>query len=334
MRVKKARPAAIAATVAGVVALFIAAYVLLARSGAFQLERDQLIARYADSESGFVQVRGIDVHYKDEGQGVPVLLLHGSFGSLRTWDGVVDALEDEFRLIRLDQPPTALSGPIPASAGDLWLEDFIDLFLDALGIERAVLVGTSSGGIIAYRFAAKYPERTTALVIANSPSAVVDNSAIATPRAVATMSLLGSRVLHHRPKLYWRWFLEWLYSDSSKVSEALVQQYYDMGRKTRSLPPNERMYARVSDNDEVTRILGGVRAPTLLLWGLVDPVLPEPMAHQIQRKLSSAPTTLVRLQTTGHYPPVESPERVADEIGKFLESLPREQLQSGEAGRH
>ena len=103
---------------AAALVVVIMAYVLMARGGLFQLDREQLIAKYADSESKFAQIRGIDVHYKDEGQGLPLLLLHGSFGSMRTWDVVVDRLDDDFRLIRIDQPPTALSSEIPAGAGD------------------------------------------------------------------------------------------------------------------------------------------------------------------------------------------------------------------------
>ena len=308
---------------AAALVVVIMAYVLMARGGLFQLDREQLIAKYADSESKFAQIRGIDVHYKDEGQGLPLLLLHGSFGSMRTWDVVVDRLDDDFRLIRIDQPPTALSSEIPAGAGDLSLEDFIRLFLDQIGIDRVVLVGTSSGGVIAYRFAAKYPGRAVALVIANAPSAVVDNAAIATPRALRAMAFLSTRVLKYYPRLYWRLLLQSLYADSSKVSTEVVEQYFNMGRKVRSLPISPSMYARVNDNDEIDEILRSVTAPTLLLWGVPDPVLPESMAHQLQAKLSSAETELVLMKGTGHYPPLESPDLVAKQIKQFLRTRPK-----------
>jgi pimeloyl-ACP methyl ester carboxylesterase len=308
--------------VAGALVFVVTTYVLMARSGVFQLDREQLIAKYADSESKFAQIRGIDVHYKDEGTGLPLLLLHGSFGSMRTWDVVVDRLDDDFRLIRIDQPPTALSSEIPASTGDLSLEDFIRLFLDDIGIDRAILVGTSSGGIIAYRFAAKYPDRTIALVIANSPSAVVDNAAIATPRALRAIAFVSAKILNYYPRLYWRLLLQSLYADSSKVSSDVVEQYFNLGRKVRALPISPSMYARVNDNDEIDEILRSVTAPTLLLWGVPDPVLPESTAHQLQAKLSSAETQLVLMEGTGHYPPLESPGLVAEQIKQFLAARP------------
>lgn len=293
-------------------------YIVMARTGQFQLDHDDLVSKYVDADSEFVSVGGIDVHYKDEGQGPVILLLHGSFGSLRTWDGVVERLKDQYRLIRLDQPPSALSGDLPASAAELSLEDFISRFLDELGVDRASLVGTSSGGIIAYRFAAKFPDRTEALVIANSPSAVVNNSAIVRPPALDAMIFISSRILKHQPKLYWQLLLESLYADSSKLTGQLVEQYFDIGRKTRTSPPTPSMFARVNDNDEIDVVLRAVRAPTLLLWGVPDPVLPEKMAYQLQSKLSSAPIEVILLRGTGHYPPVESPGRVAEHISAFL----------------
>lgn len=295
-------------------------YIVMARTGQFQLDHDDLVSKYADADSEFVSVGGIDVHYKDEGQGPVILLLHGSFGSLRTWDEVVDRLKARFRLIRMDQPPSALSGDLPASAAGLSLEDFISRFLDEVGVDSASLVGTSSGGIIAYRFAAKYPDRTNALVIANSPSAVVNNSAIVRPPVLDAMIFISSRILKHQPKLYWQLLLESLYADPSKLTGPLVEQYFDIGRKTRTSPPTPSMFARVNDNDEIDVVLRAVRAPTLLLWGVPDPVLPEKMAYQLQSKLSSAPTEVILLRGTGHYPPVESPGRVAEHISDFLAS--------------
>ena len=94
-----------------------------------------------------------------------------------------------------------------------------------------------------------------------------------------------------------------------------------MGRKVNSLPTTPTMYARVNDNDEIDEILRSVHAPTLLLWGLPDRVLPEHMAYQLQSKLTSAQTALVLLHGTGHYPPVESPGLVADEIRRFATLL-------------
>lgn len=303
------------AACAAVVAL---GYVALARSGAFQLTREELIARYADAESKFVTVHGIDVHYKDEGTGPAILLLHGSFGSLASWDGVVARLKDRYRLIRFDKAPTGLTGDLPASAEGLSLEGFMAEFLDAVGVDRVALAGVSSGGIMAYRFASAYPGRTTALVLANAPSAVVDNAAVKTPVALNVVSFLSSTVLNHSPALYWRIFLESLYADPTRVTDAKVRRYTDINRRENKSPRIPSLFSRVNDTAEIDGVLAKVRTPTLLLWGVHDRVLPEAMGLQLQKKLTGVQAELIWLKGTGHYPPDESPDIFADHLARFL----------------
>ena len=306
------------ALLAALAVLWVSGYVVLARSGAFQLSREELIEKYAESDSKFVTIKGIDVHYKDEGSGPPVILFHGSFGSLHTWDVVVEELRSEYRLIRFDQPQSALSSDIAQEKEGLSLEDFVAAFLDEIKVEKINLVGTSSGGLIAYRFASKYPERTGALVIANAPSAVVDNSATDTPFGLDVLIYLSRMVLQYQPRIYWQSLLESLYADPSRLKKETVEQYYDYARRSGTHPYVRSMFARVNDTAEIDQVLAKVTAPTLLLWGVPDRVLPEAMGYQLQRKLSSTDAELVFLNGTGHYPPVESPKIVAGHIESFF----------------
>jgi len=307
----------IATLVVGVGLAVALGYVVMARTGQLQLTREELIQKYRDDRSKFVRVKDMDLHYRDEGQGLPILLLHGSFSSLHMWDGVVDQLKGQYRLIRMDQPPLALSGDIPKSNDGLLLEDFLAAFLDEIGVEKVALAGVSSGGIIAYRFAAKYPERALALVITNAPSAVVDNEATGTSPALNTLVYLNTNVFKHQTKLYWRMFLKSLFADPSRVTDAMVQRYYDTNRKIRA-PVVPSMRSRVNDTAEIDGVLASVRAPTLLLWGTPDRVLPEAMGQQLQSKLSGTKADLIILDDGGHYPPLESPDLIASHIRDFM----------------
>src|SRR5262245_26961034 len=82
---------------------------------ASQVRRDvpaaELEARYARPPSRFVEVDGLRVHYRDEGQGPPLVLLHGSNSSLFTWEGWTRELSRSFRVISLDLPGHGLTGP-------------------------------------------------------------------------------------------------------------------------------------------------------------------------------------------------------------------------------
>ncbi len=142
----------------------------LASAGTIAYE--QILAKYADPDSKFVALEGADgirVHYKDEGTGPAVLLIHSSFGDLKDWDPWVKVLARRYRVVRLDLPAFGLTGPVPS--GNYSIDRYltlVDALMDHLGIERFAIVGTSYGGLVAFRYAATRLERVQALVLANS----------------------------------------------------------------------------------------------------------------------------------------------------------------------
>ena len=111
--------------------------------------------RLADSDSKFVDVNGLRVHYKEAGQGEPALILeHGFAASLFSWREVLGPLAQKRRVVAFDRPafglterPMEWEGPNPYS-----VETQADLtigLMDALGIQKAILVGNSAGGTVA-----------------------------------------------------------------------------------------------------------------------------------------------------------------------------------------
>ena len=92
----------------------------------------------------------IRVHYRDEGTGPTLLLLHGLCDSLHTWDRWTAELKPDFRIVRVDYPPFGLTPPFEQGAvsESQWIE-FLDAFLDRLGISSAYVAGYSLGGGIA-----------------------------------------------------------------------------------------------------------------------------------------------------------------------------------------
>jgi pimeloyl-ACP methyl ester carboxylesterase len=124
---------------------------------------------YQDSTSRFVDLQGMRVHFKREGQGPTVVLLHGSGSSLHSYDGVVARLAPFCDVIRLDLPGFGLTGPRPDR--DYNVEtyvDFLKCFLDGLQVNRVVLAGNSFGGNIAWNFALRHPTTVHRLVLMNA----------------------------------------------------------------------------------------------------------------------------------------------------------------------
>ena len=108
---------------------------------------EALLPEYGAPPSQFVELEGMRIHYRDEGAGPPLVLLHGFGSSLHTWDGWVRQLTGTRRLIRLDLPGFGLTGPAPD--GDYRAERYVHVvaaLLDRLGVDRTDIAGNSLGG--------------------------------------------------------------------------------------------------------------------------------------------------------------------------------------------
>ena len=292
-------------------ALAVSAQFVAARRSAPSVSFAEVQARYSE-ESRWIDVAGVNVNFRDEGSGPTIVLLHGSFGSLRMFDDMVDELGNGFRVIRYDQPPSGLSGEVPPGFS-LTSEAFLSEFLDRLDVGPVALLGTSSGGIIAYRFAATYPERVRAIILSNiPPSAPVDNEGA---RARLPMKLrwsMGVCVKYARPfsRTCWRDFLNSYFERRHRVTDALVTEYYDLNRRP-GASEFTSMTAIMRDDGEVRRFLGAVKAPTQLIWGMLDPVLPPATLELLAARLTSTTIRVDKLEDVNHYPPLEAPEEVA-----------------------
>src|SRR6202795_138603 len=127
---------------------------------------EALLPKYGAAPSKFVAIEGMRIHYRDEGEGQPLVMLHGFGSSLYTWDGWVRQLAGTRRLIRLDLPGFGLTGQAPD--GDYRAERYVRVvaaLLDSLGVERTDIAGNSMGGRTALMFALAHPERVRKLIL-------------------------------------------------------------------------------------------------------------------------------------------------------------------------
>lgn len=302
-----------------VLLLVAAAAFVLPRRSAPPATLAELRTAYGLPQSRYVEVAGVEVHYTDEGSGPALLLVHGSYGSLRTWDELMPVLARSHRVIRYDQPPGGLSGPVGPDFA-LTSEQFVREFLGKLGVQKVAIAGTSSGGIIAYRYAATFPEDVTALVLSNiPPSAPVDNAGARsrTSPYEQLSSIVCAKISNPRSRTCWRDFLGSMFVREERVTDALVTQYYDLNRHP-GAGKFTSMTAIMRDDAKVRDFLSRVRAPTLLVWTKEDPVLPPKTAETLASRLTGAQVETVWLENVSHYPPLEAPQEVAEAADRFL----------------
>jgi pimeloyl-ACP methyl ester carboxylesterase len=144
----------------------------VARGDAFLAARPRLFSdaelrqEFAGPPSRFLEIDGVPIHLRDEGTGPPLLLINGRLGSLHMWDPWMPALARKFRVIRIDYPPTGLSGPDPSGrTGSTRVVEVVGKLADALGLGRFHIGGTSNGAVIAVSYAIEHPERIDRVVV-------------------------------------------------------------------------------------------------------------------------------------------------------------------------
>ena len=129
--------------------------------------------RLAAPDSRFIDCNGFRVHYRQygNGNGPFIVLLHGSFLSIRSWRSVMEPLADGATVVAFDRPAFGLtSRPVPSSRNEARYSpeaqsDLVVALMTKLGIDRAVLVGNSTGGSLALLTALRHPARVQGIVL-------------------------------------------------------------------------------------------------------------------------------------------------------------------------
>ena len=267
-----------------------------------------LEAEYARPPSVFLDVAGVRLHVRDTGpRAAPaVILLHGFGASLQTWEDWARDLERDHRVIRYDMPGFGLTGADPS--GDYTDARSIAVLLalmDRLGVARASVVGNSMGGRIAWTFAALHPERVDKLVL-------ISPDGFASPGldyGVAPKVPLMMRALPYvLPSFMLRASLAPAYANADTITDALFTRYRDM-----MLAPGVRgaIVQRMGQQMLVDPVplLKRIEAPTLLMWGEKDSMIPFANSADYLRALPHG--TLAALPGVGHLPQEEAPATVA-----------------------
>ncbi len=277
--------------------------------------RAELIAKYTRGPNEFMEVAGIRLRVREAGprDAPAVLLLHGFGSSLDTWNAWVEVLAKDFRTISIDLPGAGLTGPDPrADYSDERCLAILLALLDQLGIGQVDLIGNSLGGRIAWEFAAQYPTRVARLVLVSpdgfaSPGFEYERH----PDVPAVMTAMR----YVLPRALLRMNLKPAYADPARLTQSVVDRYYDM-----LLAPGVRsaLLARMHQtllHDPRAR-LASIRAPTLLLWGDEDHLIP---ATNAQDYLATIPDCrLVALPDVGHVPQEEAPLASLVPLVRFL----------------
>lgn len=269
-----------------------------------------------DENSQFVSVDGLEVHYKREGNGFPLVLVHGTGAILQTWNEWTNLLKDSFEIIRMDIPAFGLTGP--RQDNDYSIEmyvNFINKFMNAIGIDSFLIAGNSLGGEIVWQYALQHPEKVGKMILLDPAGIEHDEKKLNTlafrlaknEKLTRVVTNLGTKYLVEDA-------VKDVYFDKSKVTEEKLKYYH-----TAALREGNRkaLIQRIQNiTYEPEEILQKIQTPTLVLWGDHDVLIDVKLAEKYRNNLPNA--EVIIYENVGHVPMEEIPQQSAADAMRFL----------------
>jgi pimeloyl-ACP methyl ester carboxylesterase len=282
----------------------------------------------ADSDSRFVQIGGIDVHYKVMGQGEPLLvLLHGFGSSLFSWREVMAPLAQSVTVVAFDRPAFGLTERPRAGQwqgmNPYAVEAQVQLtvgLMDELGAGRAILVGNSAGGSIAVLTSLQFPDRVQALILVSpaiyegggTPSWIRPLLRLPQARRLGPL-VVRSLVARLEAALPTAWH------DPNKITPEVLAGY-KKPLQVENWDAAFWEFLSASQPVDVTDQLDRVTIPTLVITGDDDTWVPTAQSVRLAAELPNA--ELVVIPDCGHVAQEECPEQFLEAAFNFLNRLP------------
>ena len=287
---------------------------------------EELLEEYAGENSSFLEINGANIHYRDEGSGEPLVLIHGWASSLHTWDDWTEILKEDFRVIRLDLPGFGLTGPVDTA--DYSAEYFAEIvkgLLDELNIGKSHIAGNSMGGRVTASFASNYPERTDKIILLNAAGYITESS--------DTLGFINTKIIsfmarYITPRYIVRTMIKDVYADADKLTEETVIRYQKMLLRE----GNRSVIFRVLEssdtglmNESEKEKLNNIKSPALIMWGDEDRWIPPEHAYLFENDIPDS--RVIMYEDAGHVPMEEIPVRSALDAAGFLSEKDPESIE-------
>ncbi len=272
------------------------------------------IEALAGRESRFIEVNGYTVHYTKQGEGRPLILVHGFAGSTYTWRELIPLLTDQYTVYAYDILGFGLSDKPPDGDYDMEPQgNFLIGFMDALKLPSATLIGHSMGGIIVGYAALAAPSRVDALVMIEPGF-----YNMATPAFLNYLFFPLDRIMARQ--FYTRSMRKRLllgsFYDKSLVTDEVIDAYMVPTRTPHALEAMTRMMSSVGIR-QYPGVTEKITRPALIVWGKRGTETVPEVAERISREVQGS--KLVTVSGCGHYVQEEKPEELAGAIKDFLE---------------
>jgi pimeloyl-ACP methyl ester carboxylesterase len=271
-----------------------------------------------------IEVEGLPANYLVAGEGLPLLVLHAVEESSFDWRWVMPELSRNYRIYAPDLPGFGDSAkPKTADYTPAFFEWFVAAYLDALSIERAAVVGNSLGGLIALRLALSDPGRVTALGLISSAGLGREVSPALVPATLPVYGELavswGKTPLGTAQRAWGRAPL--VFANPARGPPGWIAEQYRLSQLPGYLEANvaalrAQLHPFLGQREVLLDQLHRLQIPTLVVWGILDRVIPYNHAREAVARLKHGHLELI--PDCGHLPQVERPDRFVAILDKFL----------------
>ncbi|MDL5045862.1 alpha/beta hydrolase [Oscillatoria amoena NRMC-F 0135] len=236
--------------------------------------------------------------YVDEGQGPVLMLLHGLFGALSNWEGVVNRFSGNFRLVIPMLPIYEM--PV-REAGLEGLRKFVEDFVAFKKLEDITIMGNSLGGHVALVYTLKNPHKVKKLILTGSSGLFEDSMGGSYPKR-GNYQYIKERVAY-------------TFYNPEVATKELVDEVFET---TNSIPKCMRIVAiaKSAQRNNLADEIPNITVPTLLVWGLNDTITPPMVAHEFNRLIPRS--SLKFIDKCCHAPMMEHPEKFNELVEDFL----------------
>jgi hypothetical protein len=236
--------------------------------------------------------------YVDEGQGQVLMLLHGLFGALSNWEGVVNRFSSRYRVVIPMLPIYTM--PIK-EAGLEGLKAFVEEFVNMMDLQNASIMGNSLGGHVALLYTMDNGDKVSRLVLTGSSGLFENTMGGSYPRR-GSFDYIRDRVAY-------------TFYDPKVASDELVSEVFET---TKSIPKCMRIVAiaKSAQRNNLASELHRIKVPTLLVWGLNDTITPPMVAHDFNRLIPNSQLRFI--DHCCHAPMMEHPEKFNLLVEDFL----------------
>lgn len=256
-----------------------------------------------------VKLSAGSVHYTEQGEGTPLVLLHANPGDGRDFEAVIPALASRYRVLALDWPGYGRSDlpAEPASATVMLFYRVLREFIAALALPPAFLIGNSVGGNAAARLAIESPQLVRGLVLV-APGGFTAHTAITR----AFCRLQGSRL-----SLTPRFFASLYLKHRTATAQAMLQRAATLQSTPERIALNRAMWRSFAGpENDLRQASRDIRVPTLLLFGTHDPAIPASRDGVVAA--GCIPSAQFVAMPCGHAPFAEVPELFLAQVLPFL----------------